>query len=416
MIFDPYCNSEKVVIYNGLEIYNFQWPYEVNWAMMGVVIHTGADKDPSDKLGLAHFVEHMLSGSVDYKKINQFFINNGGYIDLGSTSFASINYSCKIKNEIGLISQSMTYLADIIFRLLFCDSNFEKQKKLILSEFLSSYPNNTYLNNKLKEHKAIYSGTFLENTIYPIGKIDEIRNINLLDIQNFIWNNIIPSNISFVFIGKLPTDKLINLINQTTFSLGFCKEVKKTKPNISTTPLPVSNNLYQSTSKKVNFSSHFFYYSATSIPNSINYRTISIFQQMLNQKLFNLLREKLELTYSVFTLKSNYRLFSSIAIYSNSLHIRGLNKIDNLVYQCIQECLNNKEFEQFKINKINEFNFIELKGEDFLEKVMKDLKNYHRTFSFQEEIKMITELSFSDIEKLVKLLKNDRRWTYINIL
>ena len=62
-MYDPYADFEKATLPNGLQVYAAYWP-DRPWQYVGFVLHSGANTDPEDLPGVAHFVEHLVSRNI----------------------------------------------------------------------------------------------------------------------------------------------------------------------------------------------------------------------------------------------------------------------------------------------------------------------------------------------------------------
>jgi len=414
MQFNPYQDSEKVVLGNGLEIYNYQWPYPVSWHRIGLVIHTGSAQDPSDELGLAHFAEHMLAGSMDLQEMNKFFDSNGGHINLGSTGFFHITYDYKIQNEPDKILQSLGYLSKMIFNKELKVSNFEKQKKVIISEFVSKYPSFYSFEAKLREHSFVYPNTFLEKNICSLGNLCSIKNMKFSSINHFLHKYIVPSNMTLVSVGNLSMEHLLKMINTTDFIKHSNYRTTRIRVPINSGRInPISNLSERTISDYKEFVRVFDYYSIGTIPNTIDYRVVCLFTQLLLCELNQLFRNEMDLAYAMNASCLNYKSFSIIKIRGNGIDISCLDKVHDFVEKCIKNSCNFQKYYALKTCELKKLETLDYNGDDFIHKVMEDLIFYNKVYDNLDKFHFLRDSTYNLIEEITELFQYKRRWTLI---
>jgi predicted Zn-dependent peptidase len=114
---------------------------DVEWQLVGFVVHAGASADFKSKEGVAHFVEHMVSAnhSLDTALIKDFFRQEGGMIMLGSTGFFSTEYGFKLPNDSEILKKGFLIMKELLFDITF-KKNIERERKIIQSEFHGKFP------------------------------------------------------------------------------------------------------------------------------------------------------------------------------------------------------------------------------------------------------------------------------------
>lgn len=106
-------------------------------------------QEADNQLGLAHFLEHMAFNGIKHFKANElirFLESKGAKFghDLNAhTSFQETIYKLKIPTrDIQVVDSTLTILSDWVDGMLLDSLEVEKERGVILSEWLSKQPLN----------------------------------------------------------------------------------------------------------------------------------------------------------------------------------------------------------------------------------------------------------------------------------
>src|SRR5258708_2659484 len=115
LMLDPYAEFEKATLTNGLDIYAAHWPGRP-WEAVGFLIHSGAEQDPVGLEGVGHFTEHMVAANTetDLQKVKNFFEENGGQANFGSTGFYGITYSFWLPIDESIFAQGLAFFGEML--------------------------------------------------------------------------------------------------------------------------------------------------------------------------------------------------------------------------------------------------------------------------------------------------------------
>jgi len=418
MFLDHYANFEISNLPNGLKVYNYKWPYNVGYHRIGLIIHTGSDKDPVGLEGLAHYVEHMVANSCKTNEMEDFFSDKGGFITFGNTSFKGISYRFKTSNDRDSIKESLEKLSEIIFNANLTEQGLEKQRNIIRCEFLKSYPNNFSYERILREHSSVYPNTFLERLPSLLENLETITNISLKDIKTFYDIHYVPANMSIVSVGNLSIEEITNMLSSTEFGRNYNIGKLNPKPDLNPSIINPKEHFYEYELHKVlkmekQYDDFFSYSGVTSLPNTVSSKAIYIYMNMLITKLNDVFREDLEATYHIDCCMYNFRHFYNFQIYSSNLNLRILPDINTLIQDCVKGCLSKDNFEKERRHSLMYLQSLDEKGSDILDNSMGDLEDYHQIITIQDSLDKYSNLEFQDVEHIASLLSSDRLWTCI---
>ena len=204
----------KYSLPNGLEVIlhkNNSFPL----VAVNLWYKVGSAQEEKGKTGLAHLFEHMMfQGSEHVPKEMHFkLIQEAGGTLNGSTSFDRTNYFEKLpSNELELAlwleSDRMGFLLNSLDQL-----KLDNQKNVVYNERLERYDNQPYG----LAWEILLSNLYPEGHPYSwatIGYLDDIKNYNLEDVENFFRKYYSPNNASLVVAGDFDLSTAKNLISK----------------------------------------------------------------------------------------------------------------------------------------------------------------------------------------------------------
>lgn len=239
---NSFFNYSKHILPNNLEV--IIWPRkEFRQVAIHAVVGAGSMHDTSNKIGLAHFTEHMLHRGTahfkNYGEISEYVAKNGGMFN-ANTKFDEAEYKIILPSE--NIENGIHYLSEILCAPTFKD--FEAEKNHILEEIIqvSSLPRHQ-LFQKVKTIRYGSSSAFNNPTV---GKIDCIKSVLRDDAASFYKNYYQASNIKLFIIGNCSPKKLLEHIKRY-FRFEKSKSQKFPKPQIpnyrsNSSPVTLKNN------------------------------------------------------------------------------------------------------------------------------------------------------------------------------
>ena len=118
---------------NGLRLLTESIPH-VRSVSFGVWLATGSRQEGSEWPGIAHFVEHMLFKGSEHRSaeaIAQEVDSIGGQMD-ASTGKENANYSIKVLDE--QLPVAVDILADVVLRPRFADDDVHREKDVVVEE------------------------------------------------------------------------------------------------------------------------------------------------------------------------------------------------------------------------------------------------------------------------------------------
>ena len=165
----------------------------------------GVSFEAKNKVGIAHFLEHMIFKGSKLLKPGEFDLKietMGGFSN-ASTGYDDVHYFVDIPPS--NLEEALYLLTNLVLFPNFNEKEFELEKKVILEEILQSQDQkdelifNTFLKSVWLNHP--YAKSIL-------GTEENINELKLIDLQNFHKNLYIPTNSCIAVAGKLPKNYL----------------------------------------------------------------------------------------------------------------------------------------------------------------------------------------------------------------
>ncbi len=199
---------EKTVLENGLTIYSENSPH-FNSIALGIWIRTGVIDESALNMGISHFIEHMNFKGTEKRnpfEIANFLESNGGQIN----AFTSRELTCfyvRILPE--HLEQAIDLLNDIIYHSIFPPDEIEKEKLIVLEELRDVWDNPSELAGDL-----FYETFFGDHPLgYQIlGSKETINSFTRNQLIEYREKQYHPGNVVISASGPVEHQRLIDLI------------------------------------------------------------------------------------------------------------------------------------------------------------------------------------------------------------
>jgi zinc protease len=181
---------------------------------INVWYHVGSANEKPGRTGFAHLFEHlMFEGSEHYDGGYFTPLQQAGALLNGSTNTDRTNYwavvpTSAIDRALWMESDRMGYLLPAVTR-----ERFETQRDVVLNERRQNYENRPYGMAIMAITSALYPPDHPYSWM-TIGSAEDIRAMQLEDVQAFFRTYYHPSNASLVLAGDIETPRAFDLAEQ----------------------------------------------------------------------------------------------------------------------------------------------------------------------------------------------------------
>ena len=309
-------------------------------------IKAGISFEEKEKVGLAHFLEHMIFKGSKLLKPGEFDLRIealGGFSN-ASTGYDDVHYYVDIPPS--NVEEALSLLTNLVLFPKFNEREFNLEKKVIIEEILQSQDQkdelifNSFLKSVWIDHP--YTKSIL-------GEEENINEIELNDLHKFHKEYYIPINSCIAIAGKLPKNYL-EIFNNC--------ELRETKNLIDLRQICIDNkNIRKGRKieffKDIEFSRIFM---AWQIPSSKDQKNIlgyeiisSILTDGRNSILNRSLKEEKQIVESIHS-GIQPGEFGSLFIIEASLERENLRKVEDIINNLLQKLLTNSNLNN-KIKK-----------------------------------------------------------------
>jgi predicted Zn-dependent peptidase len=298
----------REVLPSGLRLVTEQMPH-VRSVSIGVWLTRGSRHEPGEQNGIAHFVEHMLfkgTATRTQEEIAQTIDSLGGHMD-AFTAKEYAGYFIKVLDE--HLPVAVDILSDIIIHPVFADDELEREKKVILEEIkmVEDTPDDL-VHELFSEH--FWEGHPIARPI--LGTTDSVRAMTPAVLRKYFQSTYCASNLVVVVVGNIAHASVRELVTPVFKTLPRVGEAL-----VDSAPSVVPNICIRHKDLE---QSHVCL-GTTGYPQDhedryTSYVLNTILGGSMSSRLFQNVREKRGLAYTVYSGMSAYRDTGSMVVYA----------------------------------------------------------------------------------------------------
>ena len=399
--------AKTITLNNGLTILLDQ--FNSNTLSIGLWLNVGSVNENNKQLGIAHMLEHMAFKGT--KNRNAFDISKeiedvGGDIN-AYTSKENTAYYVKllpINYELGI-----EILSDIFLNSTFPKEEIERERGVIISEIGQS---NDMPDDKVfdKFYSLAYENQSIGKPI--LGTKFSVGSFNKDDLKKFCNQYYRPSNLIIGISGKFDEKKIVNKIKMNFEYLDYRNKSNKIKYKW--------NSGFHSEKKDLQQSHLVFGVEGLSNVDEQRLELAALSMILgggMSSKLFQEVREKKGLCYSIFSFQSQFFSSGIFGFYSAC----NPNDLENLLDTSLKEIKNlskniiNSDLDRAKAQLSSSF----IRAQDFtlsrLERNVRSLFTHSKMYSEDYVLKKIDKLNISNLLDLYHRLFEDPK-TVLSII
>lgn len=295
-IYDPYANYEKIEFGNGLDAYVLHQP-DKPFVHISAVIHSGCWHDPDDRVGLAHFTEHMVvaNDGMDEAQLRRFFEDEGGHYHM-VTSHLCTTYGFTAPSDDAVLRRFLGWLSRLCFGIEF-RRYLKRERRIITSEYGKHIKIESLRGLSERRQRHVFTGTPLARSLSPLGNLPGITAIGMADIRDLYRRAYVPGNMSLVCTGGLSSGEAVRLLQDYPFvsNPGGCLGRRRLEPVLD--PAVPAETRFEF-SFKPGHETQTDYALDVLVPGSFNRQALGVFERMCDVLLFKELRERRHLVYA----------------------------------------------------------------------------------------------------------------------
>lgn len=319
---------KKIHLDNGIRVVAEQIP-TVKSVSLGVWVGVGS-RDESDKeSGMSHFIEHMFFKGTSHRSAHDISMeidSIGGELNAFTTR-ESTTFYVKILDE--HLAKGIDIISDIFLHSAFLKKEMDKEKQVILEEIKMVEDDPEDFIHDMHS-LMVWDGNPLARSI--LGTVETIQGMKRDSLIEYISHHYHPENIVISAAGNFEFTKLIKLLNKNIGKFRNPGSLNKRIP-----PLLKSGIL---TKKKTTEQVHFCL-GTKGLPQGHKdryalYAMSSILGSSMSSRLFQEVREKRGLVYTIYSYIASFTDSGLLNIYAGT-SVEALPKVLELVMKEIRK-------------------------------------------------------------------------------
>ncbi|HYO82477.1 MAG TPA: pitrilysin family protein [Bryobacteraceae bacterium] len=307
----------RTTLPNGLTVITEPMTH-VRSVSLGIWIGTGARRETAEQNGISHFIEHMLfkgSESRSAEEIAKVIDSTGGHLD-AYTAKELVSYNTKVIDD--HLPLAFDVLADMILRPLFQPDDIEKEKGVILEELKMEVDNPEYLVHETFFRK-FWSNHPLGRSI--LGTKATISSFSQQAVRGYYDQVYVPANMVITAAGRISHGRIAEMVEQYFGQLGSGTRAEAEPEPRARTPLELKK---KQSLEQVHLCMGVPAYPIAHPRRYIVYVLSTLLGGGMSSRLFQNVREKHGLAYSIFSELNLYRDTGCLAVYSGTsdVHVK----------------------------------------------------------------------------------------------
>jgi predicted Zn-dependent peptidase len=276
---------------------------------LGVWLTRGSRHEPAVHTGVAHFVEHMLfkgTANRTAEGIAQEVDSIGGQLD-AFTSKEYAGYYIKVLDE--HLEQAVDVISDLVINPTFAPDEIEREKKVILEEIKMVEDTPDDLVHELFAER-FWNGHALGRPI--LGTAESVSGLTPSIIKSYFTDAYVAGNFIVVAVGNLDHDRVRALVERAFSGVKAQGSPVPHDPPVTTSSVQI---------KEKDLEQSHVCLGTTGLPQMhpdrySGFVLNTVLGGSMSSRLFQNVREKRGLAYSVFSGMSSYQDSGSLSIYA----------------------------------------------------------------------------------------------------
>ena len=309
---------------------------------LGLFVNIGSVNENSKQVGISHFLEHMAFKGTEKRtalEISYEIESVGGFINAFTSKEMTAFHVKVLKDNVNL---AVDIISDIVQNSTFDKIEFEKERGVIIQEIrqLNDAPDDLVFD--MFQSKC-FEGEKLGTQI--LGSEKDILSYSPDDLDSYMKSKYTTDKMIFVASGNIEHESLKNLVEKYTPKLHSF--------NVPSVETQVYKGGFIFKQKKLE-QTHLIYGLKGLSHTDDNKFALSVLTTILgggmSSRLFQEVREKRGLVYSIFAFNSNYKDTGTFGIYAACEDKKAKEVIDIIRFECgkIAEDISEEELQKAK--------------------------------------------------------------------
>jgi predicted Zn-dependent peptidase len=379
---------------------------------VGLWIKSGSRHERDGQFGFAHFIEHMLfKGTKNYsaRDIARIVDKVGGQHNAATNREYTCFYINVVSDHLALAVQ---LLAEMYYDSLFDPLDLEKEKNVVMEEIRmyedtpDEFIHDLFIESMLKGHPLGHS---------ILGTHTSIKHATRDSLVEFYERQYRNDNAILVIAGKLEENRAVDL-----FAENFSRHNGAAKPALQAPAVPTRID-YRHVEK--NLEQIHFCLGTEGITRDDEdrwglYILSTVLGGSMSSRLFQNIREKEGISYSIYSFHSSYSDNGIFGIYCATLPENYARAADLIVEECrnfLRSGISEEELQDakdfMKGNLALSLESVEVR----MGQLAKDEITFQRSFSFDDIIRLINGVTRDDFNRICRRIFDNKRLSVVSV-
>lgn len=360
---------------------------------MGIIVGTGACFETDEEDGISHFIEHMMFKGTE-KRSAYAISDEMDAIGAQVNAFTGKDMTCYYaKSTSGHAAEAFEILSDLFLNSSFPDDEMKREKGVVIEEINMNEDTPDDLCLDLLG-KAFFGKTNYGRNI--LGPKKNVRGFTRNKIRAYLADRYTTDNIVISMAGNISVEEAESLVEKYFAHLPATAGSPRTvdvqlqskslvkKKDIEQVHIGIAFPSMKRNEKLVD---------ATQIMNAVLGGSMS-------SRLFQTVREKLGLAYTVYSYLTTYKYTGSLVVYAG-VNAENYAQSAEAIYDCIEQMkkktLTEYEFKRGKEQLISSQIFAQESTSSQMLLYGKELLYSGKIYDFEERVKTINAVTLDDV-------------------
>lgn len=366
---------------------------------MGIIVGTGAVHESDAEDGISHFIEHMTFKGTD-KRTSFQISDNMDAIGAQVNAFTSKDITCYYaKSTSNHAEEAFEILSDLFLNSIFPEEEMAREKGVVIEEISMNEDTPDDLCLDLLS-RAFYGAENYGRNI--LGSKSNVSGFTREDIRKYLTARYTTDNIVISMAGNIPFELAEKLVEKYFGSLP-ASTADKRPVNVK---LCGDNLIKKKDIEQIHV--------AIGYPSVKRYDDLSDATQIMNavlggsmsSRLFQTVREKLGLAYTVYSYLSTYEKSGALTVYAgvNAQNYRqSVEAIEGCIEGLKKKDMTEDEFKRGKEQMLSSLVFAQESTSSQMLVYGKELLYSGKVFDFEKKISDINAVTLSDVNEAIDI-------------
>ena len=389
---------KQTILPNGLRVVTSERPQNET-VSLGIWVNTGSAYETEDINGISHFVEHMVFKGTQKRtslQISEEIENVGGQNNAYTSHEFTAFYAKMLKNDVEL---ALDVIADFVMAPLFPEDEMKKEKEVVVQEIKQGIDT---------PDDVIFD--YFQNEAFPkqpigrtiLGPVETVRSFTAEKLHQYMQHNYAAENTVAVAVGNIKHDAFVKMVETRM-------NAYRPKTSFSIAPQIYQGGFYAE--KRQIEQAHALLGFRGVEYNNPAYYAVSIFSTLfgggMSSRLFQEIREKRGLVYSVYSFINSYTQSGLFGIYAGTSGqeiAKLVPVVIDEIKKVVQEKVSDKELNRAKAQLKASMLMALESSSATAEVVARQMLLYNRVIPTDEIVERIEAVTAEDIQKAAQML------------